>query len=102
MLPVTGVSVRGMEYDMRDFLSSCVARYQELTGVKVMRKASTPFLAEPTKPDFSGADGVWGPEPDPVAALAELQSDLNRGDHTQRCVAAAWALDGVSDPSQAQ
>ena len=42
-----------MEYNMEDFLRSCVARYQELTGVARMRIASTPFLPEPTTPDFS-------------------------------------------------
>ena len=53
-LPDTGVQVRVMEYNMEDFLRSCVARYQELTGVQYLRRATTPFLPEPSSPDFSG------------------------------------------------
>ena len=52
-LPDTGAKVRGIEYDMSNFLRSCVDRYKELTGVTLMSKATTPFLSEPTKPDFS-------------------------------------------------
>ena len=40
---------------MEDFLASCVDRYRQLTGVTTLRKACTPFLPEPTKPDFSDA-----------------------------------------------
>ena len=53
VLPDTGVTVRVMEYNMEDFLKSCVSRYQELTGVQYLRHATTPFLPEPTTPDFS-------------------------------------------------
>mgnify|MGYP007023072079 CR=1 FL=1 len=53
ILPDTGKSVRVMEYNMEDFLRSCVDRYRELTGVHYMRQAATPFLAEPTGPDFT-------------------------------------------------
>ena len=42
-----------MEYNMEDFLRSSVDRYRELTGVQYMRHASTPFLPEPTTPDFT-------------------------------------------------
>ena len=48
VLPDTGVTVRVMEYNMEEFLRSCVDRSRELTGVQCMRKASTPFIAEPT------------------------------------------------------
>ena len=60
ILPDTGRKVRVMEYDMEDFLRSSVDRYRELTGVGYMRKATTPFLAEPTSPDFS--DGPVTPQ----------------------------------------
>ena len=40
---------------MEDFLRSCVERYRELTGVTTLRKACTPFLNEPARPDFSNA-----------------------------------------------
>ena len=43
-LPVTGARVRCIEYNMEDFLRSCVERYKELTGVTAMRHAATPFL----------------------------------------------------------
>merc|ERR1712039_743000 len=52
-LPDTGVTVRVMEYNMEDFLRSCVQRYQELTGVQYMRHVAAPFISEPTGPDFS-------------------------------------------------
>ena len=52
-LPETGVTVRVMEYNMEEFLRSCVDRYRELTGVTYMRHATTPFLPEPSTPDFS-------------------------------------------------
>ena len=41
-------------------------RYKDLTGVTFLRKASTPFLQEPTKPDFKTSG--TGPE-------AELSPD---------------------------
>merc|ERR1712039_940658 len=55
VLPDTGVTVRVMEYNMEDFLRSCVERYKELTGTQYMRLATTPFLPEPSAPDFSDA-----------------------------------------------
>ena len=42
-----------MEYNMEEFLRSCVDRYRELTGVQYMRRATTPCLPEPSAPDFS-------------------------------------------------
>ena len=44
VLPDTGARVRCIEYNMEDFLRSCVERYKELTGVTAMRHAATPFL----------------------------------------------------------
>ena len=35
-LPDTGKEVRVMEYNMEEFLRSCVDRYRELTGVQYM------------------------------------------------------------------
>ena len=55
VLPDTGKTVRVMEYNMEDFLKSCVERYKELTGTQYMRRAATPFLPEPSAPDFSDA-----------------------------------------------
>ena len=45
-LPDTGAKVRVIEYNMEDFLRSCVERYKELTGVTALRRATTPFLTE--------------------------------------------------------
>jgi len=72
VLPDTGKRVRVMEYNMEDFLRSCVDRYKELTGTVYMRHASTPFLPERTAPDSS--DG-WQPtaEVDPDAAEQALR-----------------------------
>ena len=53
VLPDTGKKVRVMEYNMEEFLKSCVERYKELTGTQYMRHAVTPFLPEPSAPDFS-------------------------------------------------
>ena len=51
-LPNSDIVVRGIEYNMEDFLRSCVERYKELTGVTILRKAATPFIDEPSKPSF--------------------------------------------------
>ena len=56
-LPDTGVKVRVMEYDMENFLVSCVERYKELTGVTSLRRVATPFLHEPTEPEFPELKG---------------------------------------------
>ena len=77
VLPETGVRVRVMEYNMEEFLRSCVDRYRELTGVQYLRYASTPFLAEPSAPDFS--DGYPIPDDEQVEdarrALEEAVDD---------------------------
>ena len=41
--------VRAIEYDMRDFMKSCVSQYQEVTGTvdKKLRYAETPFITIP-------------------------------------------------------
>jgi hypothetical protein len=94
-LPDTGKEVRGVEYNMEDFLKSCVERYRELTGVAVLRKASTPFLEEPTKPDFTDPGGLMDPEPDPDAALKALDTyivdvkSLQQNEYTRPAAAAA-------------
>ena len=61
-----------MEYDMEDFLRSCVDRYRELTGVTTLRRAATPFLPEPTRPDFSTAETDTTENLDPDVALRNL------------------------------
>jgi hypothetical protein len=47
--PSDGHEYRIMEYDMSDFMRSCVDRYVELAGINrsSLRKALTPFLTEP-------------------------------------------------------
>ena len=55
-LPNSDVVVRGIEYNMEDFLRSSVERYKELTGVTVLRRAATPFIEEPSKPSFDDPD----------------------------------------------
>jgi len=71
-LPECGTKVRGMEYDMEDFIRSCVDRYRELTGVTILRRAATPFLPEPTRPDFSTAETDTTESLDPDVALRNL------------------------------
>jgi hypothetical protein len=39
---------------MEDFLVSCVERYKELTGVTALKRVATPFIHEPTEPEFPG------------------------------------------------
>ena len=52
-LPDIGTRVRAIEYNMDDFLRSCVERYKELTGVTTMSRAATPFIQEISEPDFT-------------------------------------------------
>ena len=52
-LPDTGATVPIIEYNMEDFLRSCVERYKELTGVTMLSRAATPFLQEASDPDFT-------------------------------------------------
>ena len=52
-LPDTGARVRTIEYNMEDFLRSCVERYKELTGVTTMSRGATPFLQENSEPNFT-------------------------------------------------
>jgi len=64
----SGRTVRVMEYDMEDFLKSCVARYTELSGRSDLRRVGTPFLQEEMRcpgdglgfGDDSWADGGEG------------------------------------------
>ena len=95
-LPDTGVKVKGIEYDMSDFLVSCVARYKDLAKVKVMRRASTPFLTEPSKPELSAAAGALDIEPDPDAALLALQTFVDTA--YSHCRAAAAAKVRAAEP----
>ena len=52
-LPDTGARVRCIEYNMEDFLRSCVERYKELTSVTTMSCAATLFLQDASDPDFT-------------------------------------------------
>ena len=47
--PWSGRTVRTLEYDMSDFLVTCVSSYRELTGCKPLRLAPTPFLEDVDK-----------------------------------------------------
>ena len=49
----TVARVRSIEYNMEDFLRSCVERYKELTGVTTLSRAAMPFLQEHSEPDFT-------------------------------------------------
>ena len=81
VLPDTGTRVRVMEYNMEEFLKSCVERYRELTGVDYLRRATTPFLPEHSTPDFSDGYAVieqaaWDAI-EAETALKEASSHLN-------------------------
>ena len=80
-LPGTNTKVRVMEYNMEEFLRSCVDRYRELTGVQVMRKATTPFLAEPSAPDFS--DGYAAPTNEEAQAAEARLKEASSGQHLE-------------------
>ena len=60
--------MRAMEYDMRDFMRSCVDKYLEVTGSteESLRRAETPFLVMP---------GGGDTPPDPEAS--EEQGELS-------------------------
>jgi hypothetical protein len=47
--PWSGRTVRTLEYDMSDFLVTCVSSYRELTGCKPLRLAPTSFLEDVDK-----------------------------------------------------
>ena len=71
--PSTGHEYRVMEYDMSDFMRSCVDRYVELAGINKssLKKALTPFLAEPKEPS---------PARDPCSSDGHVaDADLVRG-----------------------
>ena len=55
--PVSGESVRRLEYNMEEFLVGCVARYRELTGVTELKPVTTPFIDESREPVKLGEKG---------------------------------------------
>ena len=65
--PSSGHEYRIMEYDMSDFMRSCVDRYVELAGINKssLKKALTPFLVEPKEQsparDPCTNDGIESP-----------------------------------------
>ena len=65
--PKSGAKLRVMEYDMSDFMRSCVDRYAELAGIdrSSLREVCTPFLAEPREPS---------PARDPMESGDDLNS----------------------------
>ena len=46
-----------MEYDMEEFLTSCVDKYKELAGVRDVRPCATPFLTEDHSDSPAGQAG---------------------------------------------
>jgi hypothetical protein len=46
VLPCRTTPVRTIEYNMEEFLRSCVERYQRLSGIAHMRLVPTPFLGD--------------------------------------------------------
>jgi hypothetical protein len=60
--PDTGKSVRVMEYDMEEFMQSCVDRYVELSGKSTLRKVATPFIDDPAGSHGASID-VCAPVP---------------------------------------
>ena len=52
-----------MEYDMEEFVTSCVDKYKELAGVRDVRPVPTPFINEDPRVSPAGAPaspGSWG------------------------------------------
>ena len=49
----SGKRVKAMTYDMKAFLIQCLEKFKELTGIKSLKSAPTPFL-EDTPIDRSG------------------------------------------------
>lgn len=49
--PITGKTVKAIEYDMEEFFSSCVDRYCELAGVdrSKLKRRQTPFATDSTE-----------------------------------------------------
>ena len=58
--PLTGKPVRVIEYDMEEFLVSCVERYKELGAVTKLRTVSTPFLELPPSDTIAPGESVAG------------------------------------------
>ena len=42
--PLTGATVRTIEWDMGSFMESCVKNYETLSGWPCTRKVATPFI----------------------------------------------------------
>ena len=68
------IKVTCVEYDMKDFLTSCVTKYCDLAKVdpKSLRKVDTPFITAPPEKekslDVSGEQVVKGGELQPIAS----------------------------------
>ena len=71
---VNGATVRAMEYNMRDFIRSCVDEYLEVSGtsLKALRKADTPF---PVMPEGGDTPLDLGPE-EPGRQLSDVASSV--------------------------
>jgi len=79
VLPDTGAKVRVMEYDMEEFPVSCVERYKELTGVSTFKRVATPFIHEPTEPEFRGLKGMGVSSRGPSGESKGAGGDEDRG-----------------------
>ncbi len=55
----SGQLARRVEYDMSDFLRSCLAKYTAKTGVSAFEKVSTPFLSEQDSAQCFDEEPSW-------------------------------------------
>jgi hypothetical protein len=85
-LPGSGERVRVIEYNVEDFLRSCVDRYRELIGFQYFRHAATPFLTERMAPDFSGRHDHGSGDAEAVSAEA-VERALQAAADRQPCAA---------------
>ena len=97
-LPGGGPRVRYSEYDMEQFLMSCVDRYKELTGCSVLRRVTTPYLDEPSTPVLEpGSPVPPGCDMDSRGQLLESAAHLSEStDHEHDTPVASLAGRGPS------
>ena len=79
-----GAPVTVMEYDMQEFLTSCVALYSELAGNPKLKNVPTPFLADPITDMSQSPDGYDSYPAMPVVATrgvsaGDAGADPDRG-----------------------
>ncbi len=54
-----GQMARRVEYDLSDFLKSCLEKYTSKTGVSTFEKVSTPFLSEQDSAQCFDEEPTW-------------------------------------------